>query len=534
MADTSTASLEGSHVKMTSDSGKRKRYDPHRYERRILRAKVKCRPELDINDWHRWGYRYNNYWPAKDSDRVPRIDCALVSKLDFVSLYEQPRKPVVILGCTRHWSAETNWTPERLLEDYAESPFKIGEDDEGDPVRVKFKYFMRYLNSEAGQIDDSPLYIFESSFREPSTKYHKTTEIESTSTSTSITRPTKRSLLGDYTSPSYFSEDLFKLTGSRRPPYRWFVMGGARSGTGIHIDPLGTSAWNTLLVGHKRWAMFPPGTPESVYDPPMKPYDHEGVAWFTHVYPRLIKPSEEYGGKSAAEYYGMVEMLQHPKETVFVPGGWAHVVMNLDLTIAITQNFCSSTNVEYVYLRARHSRPRMAQRFVRELNRMAMHGTDGTSIWYAGLRLRIARLQTIPRLPPSSDDSSDNDSSSNSSSCYSDQQQSDNDSRHSSGSASATAGGLWGSGSSVDSRSSSPSSSPSKRMRYNNIVSSSSSIAATNSITAIVDNSNYQQQQQQQQQNSSSIYPHMITLPNGVQQRIGCRCYRCRVKPTPP
>jgi hypothetical protein len=61
----------------------------------------------------------------------------------------------------------------------------------------------------------------------------------------------------------------------------------------------------------------------------MKPYDHEGVAWFTHVYPRLIKPSEEYGGKSAAEYYGMVEMLQHPKETVFVPGGWAHVVMNL-------------------------------------------------------------------------------------------------------------------------------------------------------------------------------------------------------------
>ncbi|KAI1316920.1 jumonji domain-containing protein 6 [Mortierella claussenii] len=463
-----------------------------RYHRRIRRAKLRARSELDIFQWDKHQFAQQDFHLPESYDTLQRIDYDKVSREEFIENFEEKSQPVVIRGVMEGWGASKNWNTETFLKKYYSQPFKVGEDDDGNNVYVKMKYFLKYADTD-GLKDDSPLYIFDSGFvkrkltpvqkrrisgsassssssssgqlkksswsagKEPESlgsagEGQSTTGLKRTrsrsnspttnakkivrvfgkrdtntdcssragsadgseaSLSTGEPRPSKReeehasTLLNDFMVPKYFKDDLFQLAGDRRrPPYRWFVVGGARSGTGIHIDPLGTSAWNTLTTGHKRWCLFPPGTPKSVYDPPMKPYDREAVSWFHHVYPRFAENDFELGKK-----YGMIQVIQGPGETMFVPGAWPHIVMNLDFTIAITQNFCSPTNFEAVWLNTRHARPKLARKFRSEIERL--YNKTGRC-FYKDLLDKCRSLAYVPMLRMSTDDSSSSSSSSSS------------------------------------------------------------------------------------------------------------------------
>lgn len=128
----------------------------------------------------------------------------------------------------------------------------------------------------------------------------------------------------------------------------------------MHLDPLGTSAWNTSLAGHKRWVLFKEDLPKSIVKGKQyrgKDYEDESINYFTQILPK-IRENEDH------EQIKLIEFIQYPGETVFVPGGWWHAVINLDDTIAVTQNVMTHNNFDKVWRCVRVERRKMAITFL--------------------------------------------------------------------------------------------------------------------------------------------------------------------------
>ena len=223
----------------------------------------------------------------KRNGNIERISYKYTSKSDF----EKRTTPCIIHGATEHWGAHKLWSFEQFTQRFHNTRFILA--DNVEPMT-----FAEYNDYCATTIEDEPLYIFDESFGE---------------------REDTKELLNDYDEPELFSDDLFKNLETIRPRYRWFIAGPPRSGSNLHVDPLGTSAWNALVMGKKEWVIFHP-------DSLVEKSEKSGAAWLRDEYPKYKHLKHQ-------------RITQNPGEVLYIPPGWWHIAINHEPSIAVTQNY---------------------------------------------------------------------------------------------------------------------------------------------------------------------------------------------------
>ena len=310
-----------------------------------------------FSPWHCGTAAIPHCWSRYES--IARVNASELSVDDFCSRYERCGQPVILTGLVEDWPAFSEWSEDRLRARFGNNAgFHVGGHTMG-----LCDFFDYCLHTR----DEQPLYLFDREFAATSAA----ASTQSTSEDPPHARQgsvvdngqvdngggaAKRGLAAEYRIPEYFaaSRDLFEyMPAPYRPDYRWLIAGGVRSGSSWHVDPNATCAWNACVVGQKKWILTPPGKP-----PPGVTASDDGASvtspislyeWFRVFYSSLVDMRRSVAVGSLA-----LEATVRAGEILFIPQGWWHCCLNLQPSIAVTQNFAPRSYAREVlhYLRA--------------------------------------------------------------------------------------------------------------------------------------------------------------------------------------
>lgn len=158
-----------------------------------------------------------------------------------------------------------------------------------------------------------------------------------------------KELSDEFNVPEIFKFDFFKLFNSNdintRPDYRWIIIGPKNSGSTFHKDPNSTCAWNANLIGLKLWVMTPPGIKPPGIDTDLS----EGEVTAPVGITEWVLSGFYNDSLKLAKQGDCLIGITFPGEVMFVPAGWWHSVINLDDSVAITQNFVPKGNLPKVF-----------------------------------------------------------------------------------------------------------------------------------------------------------------------------------------
>ncbi|CAD8051350.1 unnamed protein product [Paramecium sonneborni] len=238
--------------------------------------------------------------------------------------------PIVIKGLDIDWD---NWNWNYLIQNYSEYYFRCAIDDDGNYLKLKFDQYIQYLRDND---DYNPFYIFDGDIPE--------------------------NMLNQYKIPYLFPQDYLSYLKQKRPQYRWILCGPKKSGSMIHVDPYETSAWNCVVLGKKRWIMFPPTIDKNIVkgktliNKEALLNINNPIDYFSIIVP-LVK---KYCDQQNILYY---DFIQDKHDTVYVPNGWWHAVLNIEDCVAVTQNYVNDQNFDQFWMAFNKENPTLSQQF---------------------------------------------------------------------------------------------------------------------------------------------------------------------------
>ncbi|KAF1780082.1 Sterile alpha motif/pointed domain [Phytophthora cactorum] len=284
-----------------------------------------------------WNWVTPIYCPARSRPTIRRLQKLDIQDLTFRDFYEQySRVPFIIRNAIDNWKASTEWTVEKLVERFpSDVKHRITHNldvmSSSPTMEMSFADFFHYASN---QHDETPLYIFDARFGEKmpamledyNVQDLKVFKEDFLSVMSSPEEEEGKDGNKETTKAVKLEAGGKKVRKDKKKKRAQDLPGQTIAGSSLDLNAQELHG-TRILPGHLRVNVGKNSEYQS------SGLDMPSLMWYLHVYPTLTPDQKP------------LEIIQEEGETIYVPNGWWHLVLNLDLTIAVTQNFVDSHNV---------------------------------------------------------------------------------------------------------------------------------------------------------------------------------------------
>ena len=296
------------------------------------------------------------------AQRIPRVHCCELSLKAFREEYCAKAKPVVITGLGPH-----------LTED-GEHGHELGWlKRHGSTKKVAVTRDNAHVNSSLRCADTDVLNLGDHLARvlpldqpnlDPSDPGFGARDGDGTYLYDCAVPLKLPSLMGSIRVPRYFAHDFLQRT--RRvhaftASWPSLFVAAPHTRSSLHVDQWQGNFWMAMVKGTKRWSLFhaddipylSPDYSRGTLDPS---FPHMHVMDAAHGRSASVAAVDEGEPEAAVAHLDMeYPLLPYarrydvdlgPGEVLFVPGGWPHVVHNLDVTVSFAGNYVDESNLD--------------------------------------------------------------------------------------------------------------------------------------------------------------------------------------------